>query len=918
MTLPGLALQILFGCVLGTTLLMVAGTIYNLLTAPRLDRHAGDGTPAEGSREWPLRVSLLVPARNEADNLRILLPLLKEVSYPELEILILDDGSADATASLIAGAGGRIRLIDGMPLPKGWLGKNWACWQLAAEARGEILIFCDADVRVEPRAVAATVAMMRSLRLDALTCLPRQLLGTWSEKAVIPLLLFMPLLAFLPMALISRRPFPALSMGCGQWFAFTRSAYDAIKGHSAVRSLIVEDMALGRLVKAKGLVLGAALSPRLLATRMYADFPSLWAGFSKNLAFLTGTGWLRATAALAAFAAVNILPWLLPLLGFRAWLAPLALWLAVRLLAAAAFREPWTAWLWSPVGALVIPAMAARSWLGYRRGDVRWKGRVLGAAFAKEAEADGGDGPKAVVIGGGFGGLAAAMRLQGRGFSVTLLEKREKTGGRAYRLRERGYTFDMGPSLVTAPAILESAFKAVGRSLSEFTDLSPLDPYYRIHFHDGTHFDYSGDPEAMKARMRAFSEKDADRYDAFMEAIRPIYEEVLEKGLGSTPFCDWRVMARFLPKALRLKAFLPVAVFVNGFFRDFRHRFIFSFHPLYIGGDPFRAPSVYLMIPYLERKQGVWYAPGGMYSLVEAMERAFLEAGGTLLTERPATRIRIAHGKAAGVETEAGFLPADLVVSNADLAYTYSRLVDPEHRKVWTQPKIDRLGHTMGCFLLFLGVRKTFPKLKHHTLILSERYRELIRDIFRRKILPDDFSLYLHAPCKSDPAMAPPGCESLMVLAPVANLDSGLDWEAAKAGFAEKLIAFLEAWGLDDLKAHIEYQRIYTPLEFRSDFNAVRGNAFGLEPKLSQTGWFRPHNRSEDIPNLYFVGAGTHPGAGVPGVLLSAEAAEACILEDFPLMRARTRAGADARADAEVKDVKAMDPAPRRRAEVTL
>ena len=245
--------------------------------------------------------------------------------------------------------------------------------------------------------------------------------------------------------------------------------------------------------------------------------------------------------------------------------------------------------------------------------------------------AGGGDRPKAVVIGGGFGGLAAAMRLQGRGFAVTLLEKREKTGGRAYRLRELGYTFDMGPSLVTAPAVLERAFQAVGRSLSEFTALAPLDPYYRIHFHDGTHFDYSGDPEAMKARMRAFSEKDADRYDAFMEAIRPIYEEVLEKGLGSTPFCDWRVMARFLPKALKLKAFLPVATFVNRYFRDFRHRFIFSFHPLYIGGDPFRAPAVYLMIPYLERKQGVWYAPGGMYSLVEAMERAFTEAGGTLL-----------------------------------------------------------------------------------------------------------------------------------------------------------------------------------------------------------------------------------------------------------------------------------------------
>lgn len=520
--------------------------------------------------------------------------------------------------------------------------------------------------------------------------------------------------------------------------------------------------------------------------------------------------------------------------------------------------------------------------------------------------------PKAVVIGGGFGGLATAMRLQGRGFDVTLLEKREQAGGRAYRLRERGYTFDMGPSLVTAPAILESAFASVGRSLSEFTDLLPLDPYYRIHFHDGTHFDCCGDPEAMKANMRAFSPRDADRYDAFMEAIRPIYEEVLEKGLGSTPFCDWRVMARFLPKALKLKAFLPVTTFVNMFFRDFRHRFIFSFHPLYIGGNPFRAPAVYLMIPYLERKQGVWYAPGGMYSLVAAMERAFREAGGTLLTERPATGIRVDQGKATSVETDEGFFPADLVVSNADLAFTYSKLIEPRHRKVWTEKKIDRLGHTMGCYLLFLGVRKTFTKLRHHTLILSERYRELIRDIFQRKILPGDFSLYLHAPCKTESSMAPPGCESLMVLAPVANLDSGLDWEAAKAGFAERLIAFLEAWGLEGLRDHIDFQRIYTPADFRDDFNAVRGNAFGLEPKLSQTGWFRPHNRSEDIPNLYFAGAGTHPGAGVPGVLLSAEAAEACILEDFPHMRVmRAAAGRTAMAP------EAADLPERRHAEVT-
>jgi phytoene desaturase len=494
---------------------------------------------------------------------------------------------------------------------------------------------------------------------------------------------------------------------------------------------------------------------------------------------------------------------------------------------------------------------------------------------------------RAVVIGGGFGGLAAAMRLQGRGFAVTLLEKRRKVGGRAYRWEDKGYTFDMGPSLITAPGIIDRAFAALDRRLDEFVDLIPLDPYYRIHFHDGTFIDYSGDPAAMKSRMAAFSPRDADRYDAFMEAIRPIYEEVLDKGLGAAPFCDWRVMARFIPKVLKLRAFLPVTAFVNGYFRDFRHRFMFSFHPLYIGGNPFRAPAVYLMIPYLERKQGVWYTRGGMYSVVESMEKAFLEAGGTILADTPATAIRVEKGRASGVEAQGSFHPADLVVSNADLAFTYSRLIAPEHRRKWTDRKIGRLNHTMGCFLIYIGVRKTFPQLKHHTLILSERYRELLRDIFRRKILPDDFSLYLHAPCRTDASMAPPGCESLMILAPVANLESGIDWNGAKDAFAARLLGYLETWGLDGLKANIETMRIYTPLDFRADLNAFQGNAFGLEPSLSQTGYFRPHNRSEDIPNLYFTGAGTHPGAGVPGVLLSAEAAEACILEDFPRHKAR-------------------------------
>jgi chlorobactene glucosyltransferase len=373
----------LFWVATATVAAQLAGTLANLATAPRLEYPAGALPEAGADPRWAAmpRVSLLIPARDEEDNLALLLPMLARLS-PSPEILILDDHSSDATAELVRACQGPFRLLTGKPLPMGWLGKNWACAQLAEQAKGDILIFCDADVNVGPAAVAATVARMREGDLDALTCLPRQILGTWSERAVLPILLFMPLLGFLPLALIPRSTMPALSVGCGQWFAFTRSAYLAIGGHGSVRGEIVEDMALGRRVKEAGLKLGACLSTRYLATRMYTDFPSLWRGFSKNLSFLTGTGWIRPPLMFALFALLNILPWLLPLLGGRVWLVPCALWLASRLLCARAMREPATAWLWSPVGSLLIPCLAFASWRGHRNGSLQWKGRVLTAAMA--------------------------------------------------------------------------------------------------------------------------------------------------------------------------------------------------------------------------------------------------------------------------------------------------------------------------------------------------------------------------------------------------------------------------------------------------------------------------------------------------------------------------------------------------------
>ncbi len=490
---------------------------------------------------------------------------------------------------------------------------------------------------------------------------------------------------------------------------------------------------------------------------------------------------------------------------------------------------------------------------------------------------------RAVVIGSGFGGLALAIRLQAAGLQVTLLEKRRKIGGRAYQLREQGYVFDMGPSLVTAPQILESVFQTAGRRLQDYVDLIPLDPYYRVYFHDGTHLDYLGDPERMKAQMREYDSRDADRFDEFMEAVRPIYDAVIGDRLGSKPFDSLRTMLGFLPRMARLSAYWPVTSFVNRFFREFRHRFIYSFHPLFVGGNPFYTPAIYLMIPFLEREGGVWFTRGGMYSVVEAMGRLFRELGGEIRTDTEVSRVRVSRGRAVGVEAGNEFFPGDLVVSNAEVGHTYKHLVAPEQRRRWTDKKIDKTDFSMSCFLLYMGTRKQYPQLEHHTLILAERYKGLLKDIFDKKILPEDFSMYLPVPTRTDPGMAPEGSESMYVLVPVANNQSGIDWSGTKDEFADRVIDFLEEWGMEGLREYVEVIHLFTPDDFASELNAFHGNAFAIEPRFTQTAWFRPHNRSEDVKGLYLVGAGTHPGAGVPGVLLSAETTYGSIAEDLGL-----------------------------------
>jgi len=505
---------------------------------------------------------------------------------------------------------------------------------------------------------------------------------------------------------------------------------------------------------------------------------------------------------------------------------------------------------------------------------------------------------KIVIIGSGFGGLAAAIRLQAEGMQVTVLEKNAKVGGHAYQLVRDGYTFDMGPSIITAPDLIQRVFACAGARMEDYLDLVKLDPFYRIYFHDGSSLDYTDDGGEMKQQMARFNREDADNYDRFMAHTRQLYDAVITDGLGSTPF-DFRTMINFLPRALRLQALMPAYNFVKKYFDDPRLRFTFSFHPLFIGGNPFRAPSVYLMIPYLEKTGGVWFCEGGMYNLVRALENVFVELGGVVETDAEVEQIIIEKREAKGVMVKVNqerdsdinvegtrswlrFYEADAVISNADLVHTYRELIKPEHRRRWSDKKLRRTQYSMSAFLIYLGVNKKYPQLKHHTLILSERYKGLIDDIFDSKILPDDFSMYLHIPSQTDPTMAPEGCESMYVLIPVPNLESGINWEKIKRAYTDSILTFLENdFGLTDLRRSIEVLETFTPSDFKKQRNNHLGSAWGVEPKLTQTAYFRPHNRSEDIQKLYVVGASTHPGAGVPGVLLTAETTVKLVVEDL-------------------------------------
>ena len=490
---------------------------------------------------------------------------------------------------------------------------------------------------------------------------------------------------------------------------------------------------------------------------------------------------------------------------------------------------------------------------------------------------DGRKRPVAVVIGSGFGGLAAAIRLSVKGYDVRIYDKLDKPGGRAYVWERDGFKFDAGPTIITVPFLLEELWAMCGKRFEDDVQLVPMDPFYRVRFDDGSHFDYNGDLEHMKAEVARFSPDDLPGYLRFLEVCRHCRVLGFE-GMGDKPFDRFTDLLAAIPGFLRMGAWRTIHSQVARHMRDERLRTVMSFHPLLIGGNPFAVTAAYALVNDLERTWGVHSAMGGTGSIVRGMVGLLEGRGVPIHLNTPVTQIRIADGRARGVELANGeFVPADLVVSNGDTAWTYRHLVAPEHRRHWKDRRIERGRYSMGLFVWYFGTKRRYNDVPHHMMVLGPRYRELLEDIFKRHVLAPDFSLYLHRPTATDPSLAPPGCDTFYALAPVPHLDSGTDWAVESERMLAAIARRLSETVLPGLEDAVVSSHVMTPQDFQDRLWSFKGAGFGLEPVLWQSAWFRPHNRSEDVKGLYMVGAGTHPGAGVPGVLMSAKALEKVI-----------------------------------------
>ncbi len=452
-------------------------------------------------------------------------------------------------------------------------------------------------------------------------------------------------------------------------------------------------------------------------------------------------------------------------------------------------------------------------------------------------------------------------------------------GGRAYTYRRGGFTFDAGPTVVTAPFLFDELYDLFGKKREDYVRFVPLYPWYRIRFDDGSHFDYGGTLDQTLEQIRRIEPADADGYLRLLEKTRRIFDVGFTQ-LADQPFDTLWSMLRISPQMLKLGVWRTVWQMASKYLRSEKLRRVFSFQPLLVGGNPFTTTSIYSLIHYLERQWGVHFAMGGTGAVVDAMEKLMREQGVEIRLNSSVGEIvvRDAAGKkekprAAGVKLSDGqVIEADLVVCNADAPFAYKHMIAPRHRRKWTDQRVEKMNYSAGLFVLYFGTTRQYPEVQHHTILLGRRYREYLDDLFDRKILAtEDLSLYLHRPTRTDPSMAPPGCDSFYVLCPVPNLQGPTDWNAVGPRYRECVIAALSSTLLPGLGDCITQDFYVTPNHFRDHLSTLHGTGFSIQPTFTQSAWFRFHNRSEDVAGLYFVGAAAHPGAGVPGVLCSAK-----------------------------------------------
>jgi phytoene desaturase len=484
--------------------------------------------------------------------------------------------------------------------------------------------------------------------------------------------------------------------------------------------------------------------------------------------------------------------------------------------------------------------------------------------------------PHAVVIGAGLGGLASAMRLGARGYRVSVLDRLDSPGGRGSSLMRDGHRFDLGPTIVTVPQIFRELWAACGRDFDADVDLRALDPFYEIRWPDGSTFTARQDGDAMRAEVARLSPGDLKGYDAFVRDSEARYWFGFED-LGRRSMHRLWDLIKVLPKFAWLRADRSVYAHAARRVKDERLRMALSFHPLFIGGDPFNVTSMYTLVSHLEKEFGVHYAMGGVDAIARAMGRVVEDQGGVIRQGAEVDEILLKEGRARGVRLSSGeIVTADIVVSNADAGHTYDHLLRNHKKRRWTPARLRRARWSMGLFVWYFGTKGTAEMWRdagHHTILNGPRYKGLVRDIFRTGKLAQDMSLYVHRPSVTDPTVAPEGDDTFYALSPVPHLGHAnpVDWQAEAEPYRQKVQKVLEEQLLPGLGDHLTASEVFTPETFRDRYLSPHGTGFSIEPRILQSAWFRPHNVSEEAQGLYLVGAGTHPGAGLPGVISSAE-----------------------------------------------